>query len=97
MVEQNKGAPAATRDVWKEQEAKAAGKKRKHQKAFGNGGKMDWSKKRDNKRRNKQKEAEGGRDDYEISQYTIGSDRFNEYYKVSEGEREWKGASCRLI
>ena len=53
MVEQNKGAPGATRDVWKEQEAKAAGKKRKHQKAFGNGGKMDWSKKRDNKRRNR--------------------------------------------
>lgn len=51
MVEANKSdAPAAaTRNVWKEQEAKA-GKKRKHQRAFGNNGKTNWSQKRDNKR-----------------------------------------------
>ena len=54
MVEANKsGAPAAaaTRNVWKEQEAKA-GKKRKHQRAFGNKGKMSWSDKREKKRAN---------------------------------------------
>ena len=37
MVEAN----APTKDVWKEQAAKA-GKKRKNGKAFGQGGRMNW-------------------------------------------------------
>ena len=80
MVEANpSGGGNSGRDVWQEQRDKA-GKKRKHQKAFGKAGRMNWSEKRE-KKRQKQQERQNGVDPYEISQYTIGSDRFNEYYK----------------
>ena len=86
MVEANnpgRGGGKGDRDVWKEQTEKA--NKRKHKKAFGNGGKLNWAQKREKKRARKEElDRNGGKvEAYEISTYTIGSDRFNEYYKVS--------------
>lgn len=82
MVEAGGENKGGARDVWKEQRDKA-GKKRKHQRAFGNGGKMNWADKKRNKKERQAEQAAGRVDHYEISTYKIGSDKFNEYYKVS--------------
>ena len=59
---------------------------------------MNWAQKRDKKRQRQQElERNGGeRDGYEINQYTIGSDRFNEYYKVSRQLSEVRVFQCRV-
>ena len=63
-----------------------AGNKRKHNKAYPNKGKggsgFNWAEKRDKKRQKQQERERGGAEPYEIANYVIGSDRFNEYYKV---------------
>jgi len=63
-------------------------RKRKHGKAFKNKGKnknhVNWSEKRDQKRlKAAERDAGGVNEPYESNTFTIGSDYFNEYYKVS--------------
>ena len=71
----------AKKDTWKDQISKS--KKRKHKQAFGQG-RVNWQEKRDKKRAKKLEQAQGVTvEPYEINTYVIGSERFNEYYKVS--------------
>ena len=44
---------------------------------------MNWADKKRNKKERQAEQAAGRVDHYEISTYKIGSDKFNEYYKVS--------------
>ena len=76
---------------WRERKEKPNDRKRKHNKAFGKQP-VNWGEKRDKKRLKAQELEQGINEPYEISKYTIGSDKFNEYYKVSFGSQSLKVA-----
>ena len=69
-------------DNWKQQTEQSK-RKRKHKEAFG-AGKINWAEKRAKKRQQKMEKMAGDVEPYEINNFEIGSDKFNEYYTVSQ-------------